>query len=164
MSAEGRSPGPGMGEVERTAEVERLARRRRRILAASAIGFLSWQGGIVASTTAVAGHATRLVDVVRLAGFALWAGSLVAMLVAGGRTARNPGVRSALEDELTQANRRDAFQFGYWVMLIAAGALYAVSLLTPLTAATAIPLLLVVGVTIPALRFVMLDRRGEPRD
>jgi hypothetical protein len=156
MSAQGGSPGQDGGEVER------LARRRRRILAASAIGFLSWQGSLVASSTSLAGP--RLVDLVRVAGFALWAVSLVAMLATGRRAAMQPGVQSALEDELTQANRRGAFQFGYWAMLIGAAALYAVAIFTPLSVSRTMPLLLAVGVTVPALRFVMLDRRGEPRD
>jgi len=149
------------------AEVERLIKRRRRILVVFAFAFLAWQAGHVATATKITGTLTdgtaRMVDVVSVAGFLVWAMALVTLLSTGGRWGRRArgAVRDALEDELTQANRRTAFQSGYWALLFCSAALYALSLFKPFEAAAAMPILIAVGVTAPILRFVALDRRGD---
>lgn len=160
--------GAAMAKDENTgAEVERLIKRRRRFLVAMAFGFLAWQVGHVATATkladAISSGNPRLVDVVTVAGFLMWAMALLTVLATGGRMSARAGgaVRDALEDELTQANRRAAFQSGYWALLFAVCALYALALFKPFTAAQAMPILIGVGVTAPILRFVALDRRGD---
>jgi hypothetical protein len=108
------------------------------------------------------GHG-RLVELVTLGGAAVWVVSLLLILVTGGRQSRRAGgeIRDALEDELTQENRRRAFLTGYWALMLAVGALYALSLYTPISALEILPTLIAIGVSVPILRFVFLDWRGE---
>jgi len=147
--------------------VERLIRRRRRLLLVSVIAFLAWQGGNLMTISHMAERITqghgRLVDLVTVSGAAIWVVSLLFLLATGGRQSRGAtgDVRDALDDELTQENRRRAFLAGYWALMLAIAALQALSLYTPISALEVLPTLIVVGVSVPILRFVILDRRGE---
>ena len=156
------------GDAENVGEaVERLIRRRRRLLLVSVLSFLAWQGGNLMTISHLAERITqghgRLVDLVTLSGAGVWIVSLLLLLATGGRQSRSAEgeIRDALEDELTQENRRRAFMAGYWALMLAVGALYALSLFTPISALEILPTLIAVGVSVPILRFVILDWRGE---
>src|SRR5512147_995552 len=88
-------------------EVVRLSRWRRQILSIIAVGYVVWWIGLLATTTGLAGALAigpAFANGVMIAGFLLWAVPLVVLLTAGRRIALRlrPGVRAALEDELTR--------------------------------------------------------------
>lgn len=95
-----------------------------------------------------------------LAGFLVWAAGLVYLLAKSRilvRTA-SPEVRSALEDELVQANRGKAFHAGYWAMLGAAAVMFAVSQFRPVSGEDAAHAVLIAGVAVPMYAFAILER------
>ncbi len=67
-------------------------------------------------------------------------------------------LRDALNDELTQANRKRAFLIGYVAVMLCSGALLVVALLVPVKGIEAAHLILVVGVVAPLYAFVLLER------
>lgn len=147
-------------------EVQRLSRWRRRILVVIALGYVVWWAGLLASTSGVSGAVpggALYANAAMIVGLIAWAVPLAVLLTVGRRIAlrmRGP-VREALEDELTKANRRIAFQTGYWALLGVVCVLYAVSQFDPLSANVALPMLIAVGVSVPLLRFAMLERLGD---
>ena len=149
------------------AEVQRLSRWRRRILLVIALGYIVWWAGLLGSSTGLADAlfkgGARVADLAMIVGLLAWAIPLALLLTSGRRIALRTSkvVRESLEDELTQANRRDAFQTGYWALLFAICALYSIALFKPIGAVVAMPILIAVGVSVPLLRFVALEGRGE---
>jgi hypothetical protein len=148
-------------------QTERLSRLRRRMLALIAVAFLVSEVGIAAKALSggepsSSGHA-RFFDLMATGGSVVWGGALLILLPTFWRKTARAGqaVHDTLEDELTKANRRRAFHDGYWALLFAVWVIYAVTIFHPFEMAAAMPILIAVGVTVPILRFVVLDRRGE---
>lgn len=137
-------------------EVEKLSRRRSRLLMVSAGAFLAWQ---IPMMDRVSNWDGSGVQIISLIGFLVWAGALVALLIFGRTTGvKDKGLRAALNDELTQHNRAKAFSTGYWVMLIAAGGLLALAQFQPVSGAEAAHILVVLAVVAPCFRFALLER------
>lgn len=137
-------------------KIERLAQRRRILLMVSAGAFLAWQIPLMDSFSQWQDGGASLIS---LAGFLIWAASLIAVFVWGRKVGvRDPEARAALEDELTQANRARAFSFAYWVMLIGAAGLLALSQFQPVTGTEAAHIVVVLGVVAPLFRFAILER------
>jgi len=140
-------------------KVQQATRRRRRLLIVVTVGFLSWQSGLLLSLLRIDQGHVRAIDFVRLAGFALWVVALLWAIFSGWSMSSDPDVRDALNDELTQANRAEAFRFGFLFTLLAASAAYALALFQPVTALETLPLVIVAGVASASFRFLYLDRR-----
>ena len=143
-----------------SARAERFQRRRTRLVMVSGLAFVSWMSTYSAGRLVSPEH-TGLANLVQLVAFVVWAVSLLVVLSTGGGLLRDPAVRKIVEDELTQANRRSAFVFGYWALLVAAAGFYAGALFVPVPAIEALLVLLAVGVAAPALRFALLERWAE---
>jgi hypothetical protein len=100
----------------------------------------------------------RLVDVVRLVGFLALALLLsIRATTSFSLLGRNP----VLDDELTRANRASAARAGYWAMIIGNAAALVGSMLTPISLVAVAPLLIAMGAAAAALRFAVLERRGN---
>lgn len=69
--------------------------------------------------------------------------------------------RDALNDELTRANRRVGYMVGYWAMMIAAVALFAMAQADFVSANECLRYLFALGVAFPAIRFAALERRQD---
>lgn len=141
-------------------EIELRSHRRRIVLMILASAFLIWQvpgmdflGNAVVENRPVAAAIAG-------GGFVVWAAALIYLFAAGRIASRrgDPGVASALEDELVQSNRARAFSAGYWVTLLAAAALFLLSLFQPVGGNEAAHLILVVAVVTPIYAFVVLER------
>jgi hypothetical protein len=134
------------------------ADRRRRVLMSSVAVMIIIIGGFITSTAAIHTGHPRAVDLVRTGGFVLW--SLVIALRA--TTAftflkRDP----TLDDELTRANRASAARAGFWAMMIGVWLALAGALYTDLTVLAVAPLLVAMGAAGAALRFSLLEARGD---
>ncbi len=137
-------------------EVERLTRRRARIATAMGILFITTQGARIAES-----HLTRPVDYVQFTAWLLWTVMLLAFLFFGGAFWRSAAMRKMLNDEGTEANRREALVFGFWMLLIGAALCYAMSFFDPgFTVREAIHIIITFGVGITLLRFGALERRA----
>lgn len=132
-------------------------RRRRTLLAAASI-LIVIVGGVVTSSAVIeTGHA-RAVDLVRTAGFIVLA--LVIALrstTAFSLLKRDP----TLDDELTRANRASASRAGFWAMMMGAWLALGAALYVPLTLLEVAPLLIAMGAAGAAIRFSVLEARGD---
>ena len=140
-------------------KVQKATRRRRRIITVLAVGFLTWQSGLIVSLLHVEQGHVRLIDFVRIVGFAIWVAALLWLVFAGWARSSDPDVRAAMNDELTQSHRAEAFRFGFLLTLLAASGAYALALIQPVTATQVLPIVIAVGVASASFRFLVLDRR-----
>ena len=155
-----------VGDEDSGREVVRLSRWRRRLLLVIAVGYVVWWVGLLASTTGVASALSisgAIANLVMIAGLIMWVVPLALLFTVGRRIALRlrPNVRDALEDELTRSNRLVAFQTGYWALLAVTCVLYAISMFDAASQTVALPVLIAVGVSVPLLRFAMLERQGD---
>jgi hypothetical protein len=139
--------------------VQQATRRRRRIITVVAVGFLTWQSGLIVSLLHVEQGHVRLIDVVRIIGFAIWVAALLWLVFAGWSLSSDPDVRAAMNDELTQSHRAEAFRLGFLLTLLAASGAYALALVQPVTATEVLPIVIAIGVASATFRFLFLDRR-----
>lgn len=137
---------------------KRTTRRRRTIL----MGAIVLMTIIVAAMTAFS-NATpgewRNVDIVRVSAF------LFLALVLGLRSTTAfslVGRNAALDDELTRANRATAARVGFWALLLSAMACFIANMLgLEMSVAEALLAIIAAGAISAAIRFSMLERRGD---
>lgn len=135
-----------------TAEtVERTAGRRLILLVANLAAWGVWQ----ATQLDLVRRLIEAPALVAPVAIVVWIATLALLL-------RRPAtaLRAQLDDELARHNRREAFQFGFWVMLAAAAVLLAVTAFAELSASDAARLVLMAGVAAPLARLVLLERVG----
>ena len=140
-------------------QVEKLSRKRRRLLVVMAIAFIVWQLAGLQMFSDFAGGDSHLTSFVSLLAFAVWAVTLILLMHQRGVKGAPPEARAALNDELVQQNRMRAFRTGYWVMLIAAAVVFTASLFVKVEGNVAAQLILVAGVAGPMLAFARLEGR-----
>src|SRR5438046_2435004 len=97
--------------------IERLQRRRTRVLFTQAILFLLWQTTFFSMHEPATG---RLVDHVRTVGYIAWVVVLLAFIASGGALGQPREVRAILNDESTREHRRRALEMGFWAAIAAA--------------------------------------------
>lgn len=139
-------------------DTEKASKWRRMGVMVSASAFLVWQVPLMDASERLVAEANTIATVVSAVGFIVWI--LVLLWLIGPRRpfTSDARLRDALNDELTQANRKRAFLIGYVAMMLCAGALLVVSLLVPVKGIEAAHLILVVGVGAPLYSFVSLER------
>jgi len=147
-----------MSESSQANDMEKVLRRRNRVMAVLAVVMMSLQGAVLAATEHVTLNGGRAVDKVQVGAFVVFALALLRFILTGGRRSRK---YPAMNDELVQANRASALKLGYVVTILALIGVYVAMLLTPLDVFKYIPLLITFGIVVPALRFSLLERKGE---
>ncbi|MCZ4296681.1 hypothetical protein [Henriciella marina] len=140
-------------------EVEKLSRKRRRLLIFMAIAFAIWQLAGLEMFSDLAGVDRRLTSFASLFAFVVWAVMLFILMRQRGVKRAPPKTRAALDDELVQQNRMRAFQTGFWVMLLTAGLVFTASHFFRIEGNVAAQLILVAGVVGPMLAFARLEGR-----
>lgn len=141
-------------------QVERMQRRRTRIMTAQGLLFLIWQASYFSSRPDL-GEPLRRVTQVQLGAYIFWAAALLLLLSTGGGWWRSRAVREMANDEVTRDHRRSAYVWGYWSVILGSLALYVAALFEPLSVMDVIHALLSVGIVLPIMRFVFLERRSE---
>ncbi len=141
--------------AEEMALAEKLTRRRARVLIVLGMFFLV----TMASSLGVDVPASRP-ETVKIAAWIVWAAMLLLLLASGGSLFRGKSVRSLMNDDSTLDNRRRAMVAGYWATVLAAFALYAISLYEPVSGREAIRLLLSAAVGTSVIRFGLLELRS----
>lgn len=142
--------------------VDKLANRRRIGVMVCASAFLVWQVPLMDFSERLAARSglDPLNTVISLLGFFVWIAVLLMLIGRWRPFTSNPEVLRALNDELTQANRKRAFVVGYTAMMLCSGFLFALSLFVPVAGVEAAHLILVVGVVAPLYSFAGLERVG----
>lgn len=140
-------------------EIERLQRRRTRILILQAVLFVVWQANFLLLADSGAGD--RAVDRFKIAAYALWAAVLLTYLAIGGDWLRPRDLRAVLNDEVTTAHRRHAMTVGFRVAMIVALLVYLSSLFVPLSERQVAHAILTAGVASALIAFAALERRAQ---
>jgi len=135
---------------------ERLSKRRARMLPVLAIFFLMQQTAYFSQP-----DTGRVVDHFRVSAWIAMSVVMLAGLTSGGFWLRPASVRALLDDEVTRAHRAKSMEAGFIAAMVAAIALYFVTLFEPVSGREAIHLLLSVGIACALLRFAMLERRAH---
>ncbi len=136
---------------------DRLSRRRARMLPALAVIFVAQQISYFAEPDA----GMRAVDHVKIGAWLLLSIVLLLALATGGFWFKPKRVRALMEDEITRANRAEAFRIGFLASMAGAILLYFVSLFEPMSGRMAIHVLTTVGIAAALFRFGFLERRAH---
>jgi uncharacterized protein YjeT (DUF2065 family) len=143
---------PDQADIE---AADRLSRRRARMLPLLAVIFLAQQVSYFAEPDV----GMRAVDHVKIAAWLLLSIVLLLVLATGGFWFRPKRVRALMDDDVTRANRAEAFRIGFLAMMIGAILLYFLSLFEPMSGREAIHVLTTIGIATALLRFGYLERR-----
>jgi hypothetical protein len=135
---------------------DRLTRRRARMLPLLAILFLTQQIAYFAEADARA----RMVDHVKVGAWLLLSVVLLLALATGGFWLKPRPVRALMEDEVTRANRAEAFRIGFLVTMIAGIALYFLDQFAPMSGREAVHILVTAGIATALIVFGALERRA----
>ena len=143
-----------------TDEIDKASRRRRIVLASYGTLFLAFQELYFRRLDAPFA-AWRPIEYVWAALYVAWSATLIYVLATGGLPfrRRSPEAHRALNDELTEANRRFAYRAGYWMLLGSIALIYVLSRFTDWTVGEALRLLFAFGVAMPAVVFAGKERR-----
>lgn len=139
-------------------DAEKVSNRRSLGVMVAASAFLVWQVPLMDASERLVSEANVIVTAVSLSGFLVWILVLLWLISPWRLFTRDARLREALNDELTQLNRKRAFIVGYVAMLVCSGALLVLSLLVPVKGSEAAHLILVIGVVAPLYSFARLER------
>lgn len=139
----------------------RLTRRRARMLPVLAILFITQQASYFTSLVEDGG---RTVDHVKIAAWLVLSVMLLLALATGGFWFHSREVRALMNDEVTRANRAEAFRIGFLATMAASILLYFLTLFERVSGRDAIHLLMTVGIAAALLRFGLLERRALKDD
>jgi hypothetical protein len=139
---------------------ERAQRRRNRMLWLAPMLFFIWQGAFF-SGYASPHTPLRAVELVSLGSHLFLGAVLLFLLATGGGWRHGKAVRALLDDEATRAHRGQAYTAGFWALALCVSTLYAAAPFVRLETGAVAHILLSVAVVVPALRFVMLERRAD---
>ena len=135
---------------------DRLTRRRARMLPFLALIFLTQQISYFAEADA----RVRMVDHVKVGAWLLLSIVLLLALATGGFWLKPKSVRALMDDEVTRANRAEAFRIGFLVTMAAGIGLYFIDQLAPMSGREAVHILVTVGIATALIVFGALERRA----
>ncbi|MBN9319335.1 MAG: hypothetical protein BGN86_08050 [Caulobacterales bacterium 68-7] len=148
-----------MAETKTPAEIaERIQKRRVALMMLFPILYLSQQAPFWLKM--LSSQPFRFVDKVQIGAYTLWALALLVLLATGGGLGRSQAVRDLLSDESTREHRAKAYASGFWALILGCAALGVASLFTALSPLIILNALLTLGVVVPCLTFVVLERRA----
>lgn len=136
---------------------DRLSRKRARMMMVLAVIFVTQQAAYV---TGRIEDGARTVDHVKIGAWLVLSVVLLLLLATGGAWLRSKNVRALMEDDVTRANRAEAFRLGFLVTMAAGIGLYCVTLFEPVAGRDAIHILMSTGLVVALIRFGMLERRA----
>ena len=146
-----------MVESNMAAQVERLSRRRARMLPVLAVFYLAQQVSYLSQPE----DSGRPVDHFRIGAWVMMSVVLLAGLVTGGFWLRDPKMRAILNDEGSRAHRADALGTGFVVATATGIVLYVVNSFSPMTSRETIHLVVSLGIVAALIRFGYLERRAH---
>jgi hypothetical protein len=143
---------PTSSDVE---TADRLTRKRARMLPMLAIIFLSQQTAYFSSH-----QGTPALQHFKVAAWLVLSIVLLFALATGGYWFRPKAVRALMDDEVTRANRTNAFRIAFLMTMIGAIALYILDQFDPLSGRDAIHMLMTIGIATALIAFGALERRA----
>jgi cytochrome b561 len=149
-----------MTSTSSASEIAERAQRRRNRMWLVPVLFFIWQG-VFFSGYATPHTPLRAVELVSLGSHLFLGLVLLVLLATGGGWRYGKAVRALLDDESTRAHCAQAYAAGFWALAVCVMALYAAAPFVALETGEIAHILLSVAVAVPALRFVMLERRAD---
>lgn len=143
--------------MDREQNIARLLRMRDRVILASAIGFLVWQGGWLATDLVAAGRPMMIAVIVSAAGGLAWAAATLALFVYY-RQVRRAQAETELNDELARYRQDRAFLIGYWILVTALAGLLGLEGFVEIDPGVLLRTLIILAVVAPLTAFLWLDR------
>ena len=140
---------------------DRLSRRRARMIPALGAMFILQQASYFVGRIE---DGTRTVDHVQIGAWLILSIVLLLALATGGFWFKPAPVRALMNDDVTRANRVEAFRVGFLATMIAGIGLYFITLFDRVGGREAIHLLVTVGIAAALLRFGFLERRAHIDD
>jgi hypothetical protein len=141
-------------------KIARLLRLRDRVIWVSAIGFLVWQGGWLATDLVTAGLPMMIARFASAAGGVLWAAATLALFLYY-RQVKKARAGAELNDELARYRQDRAFLAGYWILLAALAGLLGLEGFVAIDPGVLLRTLVILAVVAPLTVFLWLDRDGE---
>ncbi|HEX8238163.1 MAG TPA: hypothetical protein VF574_00300 [Allosphingosinicella sp.] len=136
---------------------DRLSRRRAWLLPVLAILFLSGQ-----AIYALGPHwASRSLDQLKVAGWLLWAATLLFLLATGGAPFRSRRIRALLDDEATRQHRARAYAFGFWIAVGTAMGIYLLTAFDEVKPRESIHIIVTAAIAGALLTFGILEHRAH---
>jgi hypothetical protein len=132
-----------------------LSTRRARMLPVLAIIYITQQATYF---TVASGAAHRAVDDVKIFGWLLFSAILLAALSTKGFWFERREIRAMIDDELSQANRRDAMRFGFIFAMLTCIVIYAITMFEPVNGRDAVHVILSDGLGAALIRWGWLER------
>jgi hypothetical protein len=129
------------------------------MMAPLAVIFIAQQVSFFTAEHEASEHLQRTVDHVKFGAWLLLSAVLLAALYTGGFWLKSKAVRRLMDDEVTRVHRASALSLGFLVAMVAGIALYAVDLVTPMTAREAVHIVVTLGIATALVRFGMLERK-----
>jgi hypothetical protein len=145
-----------MPELSAAEQADRLSRRRARMMLPLALIFIVQQATFLDRKA----NDHRLVSWVHTTGWVILAAVILGGLLSGGFWFKPKAVRALMEDEVTRDNRHRALSLGFVLAMVSAMILFVIDRFEPIDGATAIHLILSVGLGAALARFSMLERRA----
>ena len=139
-------------------KAEFLSKRRARMLPALAVIFLSQQVTFFSQLSAPGPHSA---EKVKIAAWLVLSIVLLLALATKGFWLEPREVRDLIDDENTQANRRDAMQWGFLFAMASAILVYVLAMFETLTARDAVHLVMSFGIAAALIRWGVLERRAH---
>jgi hypothetical protein len=137
---------------------ERISKRRARMLPVLAVLFLSQQASFLSGSAI---EPARSVDGMKLSAWVVLSLVMLMALWGPGFWFRRKAVRDLLDDEATRAHRADAMSLGFLCAILAAIAMYVLSMVEPMHVREALHVVVSIGIAAAMLRFGFLERRAH---
>jgi hypothetical protein len=150
----------GVAMVERSIseKADYLSRKRARTLPALVIIFLSQQATYVSMYTTPGPHSA---ETVKISAWLVLSSVLLAAIATKGFWFQPREVRELIDDEVTRANRMDAMRYGFIFGMLAAIAVYILTMVESVSAREAVHIVLSLGVGASLVRLAVLERRAH---
>jgi hypothetical protein len=134
---------------------DRLTQRRARFTTVMAIIFIATQSASIGPDMALSRAQT-----IQGGAWVIWSIALLTLLATGGGYLRSKAVRDLMNDETTRDNRNRALILGFWVAIVTALLIYAISFYEVFGAKEALRVVLTTSIAAALLRFGALERRS----
>lgn len=145
-----------MPELSAADQADRLSRRRARMMLPLALIFIVQQATFLNEKA----NDHRLVSWVHTIAWVVLAAVILAGLLSAGFWFKPKALRALMEDEVTRENRYRALSLGFVLAMVSAMILFVVDRFEAIDGATAIHLILSVGLGAALMRFSLLERRA----
>jgi hypothetical protein len=139
--------------------IEKYDRSRINLLIGAAISWSIFEGYFISRNLIGNPTVKNILKIIGLLAFVFFFYTLVRIIRIKRIMKKNPDLKNALENEWVIQNRKKAYTIGFWVMLISLVIGLYLVLLTHISAALIIEIIMYIGVLALMITFIVLNKR-----